>query len=957
MTYKKIISYIIVFIIISCQSEASEINQKNIQYIGNDDIDREYVLEATMIGYTGIGGEIDGILNPVLRAEEGDVVKITIINGELMPHDIVMEEHDVASEVIIEDGATTSIIFTARFSDTYFCSIPGHRAAGMEGQFEVVDNLDEEIIVQGFLPEKDGRVLNLNFEDGSLTDWTATGNAFEGQPILSDPSPMHQEEMRIGSQGEYFITSGGTSNHETTGTLTSIPFEVTHPYASFMVSGGALEETRVEIVNWETEEVIFQITGNNHATLRPVVVDLNSYLGDEIFVRIIDNESGIVPEIAYIQPNIWAHINFDNFQFHDERPEYQNELRPSEIIILPPRDIITHAGLSAEEAARNMDVPEGFSVNLAASEPDIVRPIALAMDEKSRLWIVEANTYPVRAPEGEGQDRILIFEDTNGDGKLDKQTIFIEGLNLVSGIEVGFGGVWVGAAPYLLYIPIDDDGYSPAGEPEIVLDGWGYQDTHETLNSFQWGPDGWLYGVHGVFTHSNVGKPGASEDERERINAGVWRYHPQHHEFEVYAHGTSNPWGIDFNDYGHPFITVCVIPHLFHVIRGARYHRQSGNHFNEYTYDDITTIADHVHWIGDRGPHAGNFRSGRVGGGHAHAGAMFYLGSENWGQDRNKLFMNNLHGVRVNTDRIERKGSGYTATHGEDFLLTNDTWSQWLNFRYGPDGSVFAIDWYDKNQCHHPDPEVHDRTLGRIFRISHEKDQWVKIDLSNKTNSELVELQLHNNEWYVRNARRLLQERGTDSDVHEALWEIFEDHPEIPRKLRALWALHVTDGLLVENLRDMLGHSSEYIRSWAIQLLMDVANPSDDLLEQFAVMARNDESALVRLQISSALQNVDLDRRWDILEGLAGHVQDADDHNLPMMVWYAAEPLAEVDPDRAMELALDSPFPNLVAFTSRRIADSGTALGLQALESSLGKTENHDHIHTIQVAIDNFQYK
>ena len=103
-----------------------------------------------------------------------------------------------------------------------------------------------------------------------------------------------------------------------------------------------------------------------------------------------------------------------------------------------------------------MTCPKGFSVTLAASEPDVVRPIAFALDDRGRLWVAEAHTYPVRAPEGQGRDRILILEDTNGDGRLDRRKVFIENLNLVSGIEVGFGGVWVGAAPYLLFIPVDE---------------------------------------------------------------------------------------------------------------------------------------------------------------------------------------------------------------------------------------------------------------------------------------------------------------------------------------------------------------------------------------------------------------------------------------------------------------------------------------------------------------------
>src|SRR5215471_9845439 len=408
---------------------------------------------------------------------------------------------------------------------------------------------------------------------------------------------------------------------------------------------------------------------------------------------------------------------------------------------VPPPDIIKFAGLSPEAAAREMSLPPGFKATLFAGEPDVKQPIAFALDHRGRLWVAEGYTYPIRAKEREGKDRILVFEDTNGDGKFDRRTVFMEGLNLVSGLEVGFGGVWVGAAPYLMFIPIKDgDEPKPAGKPEILLDGWAYQDTHETLNTFTWGPDGWLYGCQGVFTHSNVGRPGAPDSERTRLNAGVWRYHPTKHIFELFAEGTSNPWGIDFDEHGQAFIEACVIPHSFHMIQGGRFERQAGSHFNPYTYDDIKTFADHVHWVGNKGPHAGNSRSAAAGGGHAHAGMLIYQ-EDNWPEQyRGKLFMNNIHGACINMDVPERQGSGFVGHHAPNFIEFNDVWSQIINLEEGPDGAVYMIDWYDKNQCHHNDPNGHDRTNGRIFKIAYGETKWAPVDLQKKSDDELIAL-------------------------------------------------------------------------------------------------------------------------------------------------------------------------------------------------------------------------
>ena len=398
---------------------------------------------------------------------------------------------------------------------------------------------------------------------------------------------------------------------------------------------------------------------------------------------------------------------------------------------MPPVDVVKFAGLSPEAAAREMLLPPGFKAILFAGEPDVKQPIAFALDHRGRLWVVEAYTYPIRAREGEGQDRILVFEDTNGDGKFDKRTVFMEGLNLVSGLEVGFGGVWVGAAPYLMFIPIaDGDEPKPAGPPQILLDGWGHQDTHETLNTFCWGPDGWLYGCHGVFTRSNVGKPGTPSGERTPITAGVWRFHPTRRTFELFSEGTSNPWGVDFDEHGQCIIEACVIPHLWHMIQGGRFERQGGQHFNPYVFDDIKTIADHLHYAGSQGPHAGNGRSDAVGGGHAHAGLMVYQG-DSWPEKyRGQLFMNNIHGSRINMDSPEREGSGLVGHHGPDFIKFNDSWSQIINLQSDQDGSVYLIDWYDKNQCHENRPEAHDRSNGRIFKVVYGDTKTPPVDLT-----------------------------------------------------------------------------------------------------------------------------------------------------------------------------------------------------------------------------------
>ena len=300
-----------------------------------------------------------------------------------------------------------------------------------------------------------------------------------------------------------------------------------------------------------------------------------------------------------------------------------------------------------------------------------------------------------------------------------------------------------------------------------------------------------------------------------------------------------------------------------------------------------------------------------------------------------RLFMNNIHGFRANTDIIERSGSGYVGRHAEDFLFAHDSWSQMLNFRYGPDGAVHVIDWYDKNQCHSPNPDVHDKTLGRIFKVTHENDSWVQVDLQQASNDELVAYQRHSNAWYARHARRILQERGVEGGVHQGLKQMLNNEENALKfRLRALWALYTTDGLVEQDLLGFLEDDNDVVRSWAVQLLAN-NDLSDTALTAFASMARTDASPMVRLYLASAMQTVPPEKRWDTVSALMAHAGDASDHNLPLMVWYAVEPMVVVDMSRALNLAMAAELPVLLPFTVQRIAAEDSQEALQTLARAL----------------------
>ncbi len=816
--------------------------------------------------------------------------------------------------------------------------------------------LNEPIGDQGIVPTgADGKPLNLNFESGTLDGWTATGEAWKGQPVKGDIGVLRPTDGKKSEHtGQFWIGGYEKLRDLPTGMLTSPTFEVTQPFCSFLVGGGSSRQTRVDIVTADDNRVFYVATGKNQENLRPVIVDLTRIKGRKIFIRIVDQATGG-----------WGHINFDDFRFYAQRPKFKSisaELPVPEATALYP-----HAGLSAEEAAKAMVVPPGFKVQVGAAEPDVQQPIAMALDDRGRVWIAEAFEYPTRAQGDKDRDRILIFEDTDLNGSLDKRTVFYEGLNLVSGLEVGFGGVWVGAAPYLLFIPDKDGDDKPDSEPVKLLNGWGWHDTHETLNAFIWGPDGWLYGCHGVFTHSKVGKPGTADKDRVPLNAGVWRYHPVRHEFEVFAHGTSTPWGVDYDQYGNFFVTACVIPHLFHIIPGARYERQGGQHFNPYTYDDIKTIADHRHYTGNQWNDGNRLQSDTLGGGHAHAGCMIYQGGAWPEKYRGQLFMNNIHGNRMNVDILEPAGSGFVGRHGQDFLLARDQWSQMLYMTYGPDGQVWVIDWYDMQQCHRPDPRVHDRSNGRIYRIVYNDAKPVKVDLQKLSDAELVRLLRHDNHWYRRHAQRILQERATQPGsnllaqipgmISLVLGEPRHELDQLQGfrtgtvvQQAASYTRQLPEGTVTlgENIgRNIRAVASEFSTKPLVRCLL-LENTFEwhsgvnlelhpSVVEALAEVARNDTSPQVRLTLASGLRRLSPQDRWPILAALTSHPEDAKDHNLPLMYWYAMEPLAEVDPPRALALALSAGerIPILKEYMIRRIGAGDPARSLALLIDGL----------------------
>ena len=496
--------------------------------------------------------------------------------------------------------------------------------------------------------------------------------------------------------------------------------------------------------------------------------------------------------------------------------------------------------LEPADAMRRMRVPKGFQVDLIASEPMLVNPVALCFDDRGRVWVTESVEYPRMSP-GKGRDRVKVLEDTDGDGKADRETVFAEGLNIPTGIAVGHGGVWVANSPDLLFYPLGD-GLKPSGEPKVVVTGFGRHDTHELPSALTFGPDGWLYGLNGVFNPSVIRHQG----KEHAFTCALWRIHPLTHEFQVFSEGTSNPYGIAFDTLGSAFVSACVIDHLWHLTETGYYLRQGGP-YPPNTWI-LGSIVRHKHQKA------------------AYCGIHWFDSDAYPPEYRGRLYMGNIHGGCINADKIDRDGSTYTGTTCPDFLTANDQWFMPVSQKTGPDGSLWILDWYDQYHCYQDakrDPAGIERLRGRLYRIRHENNPagpWPRVNLGSETDDRLVSRLAEGNGLWRDIAQRLLAERlvsgKTQSNTRQALLDLVEKQGNIRTRMHAFWALlggNLRGKILTPNdyLR-LMDNAEPAVRAWAVRAAGN-ATSNDPQVQAKVVHLAADASADVRLQVAITL--------------------------------------------------------------------------------------------------------
>jgi putative membrane-bound dehydrogenase-like protein len=559
--------------------------------------------------------------------------------------------------------------------------------------------------------------------------------------------------------------------------------------------------------------------------------------------------------------------------------------------------------LTPEAAVKKMKTAEGFEVSLVASEPQIRQPLSMSFDDRGRIWVIQYLQYPNYAglkavsvdqylrtkfdrvpeppPKGpRGADRITILEDKDGDGRYETTKDFVTGLNIASGMALGHGGVFVAQPPYLLFYADKNGDDIPDGDPEVLLTGFGMEDTHSLANSLQWGPDGWLYGAAGSTSTCKI--------RGIEFQQGIWRYHPITKEFELFAEGGGNTWGLDFDRHGNAIAgtnfggNACL-----HQVQGGYYIKGFGKHgplHNPNTFG----YFEHIPYKDFKG-------------GHVTCGGTIYQGGAFPSTfDNTYIACNPLSNV-LNWHVLEPKGSTFTAHHGGEFLSGNDPWFRPIDTLVGPDGALYVVDWYDA-RLNHVDPRDNwDRRNGRIYRVQpKDNPKATTFNLARLRSSQILPFLSHKNEWYRQEARLILAERR-DPTVIPALRKLIDENVG-DLALEALWALHVSGGFDDSVAESTLSHPNADVRAWTVRLLGDPKAITRATLFKLLQLAIKETSPTVRSQLACTAKRLPVREALPLIRELLRRSEDADDPFIPLLLWWALEDKAVSAREEAISL-------------------------------------------------------
>ncbi len=525
--------------------------------------------------------------------------------------------------------------------------------------------------------------------------------------------------------------------------------------------------------------------------------------------------------------------------------------------------------LAANESIKHFVVPEGFRVELFASEPDIGgKPIAMAWDERGRLWVAETYDYPNELqPEGKGRDRIRILEDTDGDWKADKFTVFADKLSIPTSIAFYRGGAIVHDGKRTLYLK-DTNGDDVADERSVLISGWNQGDTHGGVSNFQYGLDNWIWAMQGY----NNSAPETDGTKQQSFRQGFFRFRPDGSEVEFLRSTNNNTWGLGLSEEGlvfgstanrNPSVFMPIPNRYYERVRGWAPSLRLGTIADTHLFDPIT---ENIRQVDQHGGYT-------AAAGHALYTARQYP-REYWNRTS---FVAGPTGHLVGTFVLSATGDDFKSTSPFNLIASDDEWSAPIMAEVGPDGNVWVIDWYNYIVQHNPTPrgfetgkgnayetDLRDKKHGRIYRVVYEgKAQSKPFTLKDASGDQLIQTLSHPTMLWRKHAQRLLVERG-DTSVVDALIALVEDDSADAIGLNvgaihALWTLHGLGQLDGSNEKafaanvSALGHRSAGVRRNALQVLPPVSRSTEAVL---ATESLFDDHPQVRLAAMLALSDL-----------------------------------------------------------------------------------------------------
>ena len=606
--------------------------------------------------------------------------------------------------------------------------------------------------------------------------------------------------------------------------------------------------------------------------------------------------------------------------------------------------------LTPSESVSRFHVADDLEWEQILAEPQIAQPFFLNFDERGRMWVVEYRQYP--SPAGlkmvsrdsvwravydkvppppphhfKGADRITIHESSKGDGVFDRHKIFLDGLNIVTSVERGRGGVWVLNPPYLLFYPDANNDDVPDGDPEVRLSGFGLEDTHSVVNSLRWGPDGWLYGAQGSTVTANIlvyGADGKPKNSKPIFSQGqnIWRYHPEKRIYEVFSEGGGNAFGCEIDSQGRIFSGHNGgDTRGFHYEQGAYLQKGFEKHgplSNPYAFGYFPPMP---HGSVPRFTH--NF--------------LIYDHGALPARYEGKLFgVEPIQGRLVESEIVPDKSSFRTRDISRP-VTSEDRWFRPVDIKVGPDGAIYVCDWYDQQINHYRNSEGKmDASNGRVYRLKSKDAKLLQAeDMSKLSSAQLIERLGHTNRWLRQTALRLLADRR-DTSALPALATAL-DRESGQNALETLWALNLCGGLTEVEALKCLAHRDPFVRLWTVRLLGDDRSVSPGVSEKLTAMAAAEPNLEVRNQLAATAKRLPAGDGLRLAHALALRAEDADDNRMPLLIWWAIESKCEADSDEVLKLFEDPKFwqsplvkENLLERTARRFAQAGSHRDLLA---------------------------